>query len=361
MKNETKYNAVAVTLHWVMALAFLGMIASGLILEQEGLLPRDKIFELYQIHKSVGLTLLVTFFLRIGWRLWHKSPALPESLKGLEKLAAKAGHWALYFFMLAMPITGWLLVSSSPYGLPTLYFGTFEWPHIPGVAGDEAVNGASREAHEILAYIFIGVIAVHILAVIKHWIIDKHNLLPRMWFSLMLAALLTMPTSAFANSYIVDTTKSMIGFSGEHAGKEFTGVFEDWSADIWFDKDDLLSSSAVITIQTASAKTSDKLYDGTLPNDDWFDVSDYPEAVFKSSSFTHLQGDAYEVSGILTIKEKDTPVTFSFTLTEGIQAVEAKAEFTLDRLELNIGTRSDPKAEWVSQMIGISLYIAASY
>lgn len=177
-----RYNTVAVLLHWIMAAAFFLMLASGLAMEELDL-PKSLKFNMIQWHKSLGVLLLVAFVLRLGWRLTHKAPALPASIKGLEATLAKAGHIALYAFMLAVPLTGWAMVSSSVYGLPTIVFGLFEWPHIPKIAGNEFVNGIAKEAHEILAWVFIFVIGGHIAAVAKHAIIDRENLLPRIWFS----------------------------------------------------------------------------------------------------------------------------------------------------------------------------------
>jgi cytochrome b561 len=176
-----RYTAVAVILHWVMAAAFLLMLASGLCMTY---LEIDKAlkFNLYQWHKSLGVLLLAAFALRLGWRLSHKPPALPAFMPPLEALAAKAGHIALYACMIAVPLSGWVMVSSSVYGLPTIVFGWFEWPHIPRIAANESVNAAAKNAHWLLAWFFGLCIAGHIAAVVKHAAIDKHNLLPRMWF-----------------------------------------------------------------------------------------------------------------------------------------------------------------------------------
>jgi cytochrome b561 len=180
--NKKRYDAMAIILHWVMAISFLLMLGSGFALAFLESIPRSLAFSMIQWHKSLGLLLLVAFFLRIAWRLFHKPPPLPSSIKKLDKKAAIVGHWALYIFMLAMPISGWIMVSSSVYGLPTFIFGWFEWPHIPGIAGDETVNAISYEAHEIMAWIFLSFIVIHVAAVIKHYLIDGENLLRRMFF-----------------------------------------------------------------------------------------------------------------------------------------------------------------------------------
>lgn len=177
-----RYTTVAIILHWVMAAAFVLMLASGLSMEYLELQKSFK-FNLYQWHKSLGVLLLAAFALRLFWRLLHKPPALPASIKGLEAAAAKAGHIALYLCMLAVPLSGWAMVSSSNYGLPTIVFGLFEWPHIPKIAGNEAVNAAAKTAHWVLAWLFIAAILGHVAAVVKHAAIDHENLLPRMWFS----------------------------------------------------------------------------------------------------------------------------------------------------------------------------------
>jgi cytochrome b561 len=95
---------------------------------------------------------------------------------------AKIGHWALYGLMLAIPLTGWAMVSSSVYGLPTIVFGWFEWPHLPGLAANVLVHEVAEEAHWYLALALLFLLTAHIGAVVKHARVNKHNLLTRMWW-----------------------------------------------------------------------------------------------------------------------------------------------------------------------------------
>lgn len=177
--TDVRYTRVAIILHWVMAVAFILMLGSGFVMGED-FLSQELKFNLYQWHKSLGVLLLLTLFVRIGWRLFHKPPALPVSIQGLERLAAHAGHIALYACMLAMPITGWLMVSSSVYGLPTIVFGLFEWPHIPDLQGNEGVHSFAKILHFYVAIAFVIFILGHIGAVVKHAIWDKESILPRM-------------------------------------------------------------------------------------------------------------------------------------------------------------------------------------
>ena len=179
---NTRYNSVTIILHWVMALAFLLMFTSGIIMEYIDI-DKSMKYQLFQWHKGGGVLLLLAAVLRLGVRIVRHAPPLPDVMPALEKKLAKLGHWGLYVLMFVMPISGWLMVSSSSYGLPTIVFGLFEWPHIPGVAANEAVHDGAGTAHFILAIIFGLLIAGHIAAVIKHAVIDKENLLKRMWWS----------------------------------------------------------------------------------------------------------------------------------------------------------------------------------
>ena len=94
-----RYNSAAILLHWLMAIGFLLMFASGLAMTY---LELDQAFQfqLYQWHKSGGVLLLLAFILRIAWRVVshrrRQIPRLPDGMAGWERRAAKAGHWGLY-------------------------------------------------------------------------------------------------------------------------------------------------------------------------------------------------------------------------------------------------------------------------
>ena len=177
-----RYHSTAIILHWVMAVAVILMLGSGLTLEYVELQQQFK-FQLFQWHKSLGVLLLLAVALRIAVRLWQTPPALPVTFAPWEVIAAKLGHYGLYIVMIAMPLSGWIMVSSSPYGLPTLVFGWFEWPHLPGIAANEVINNAAKTVHGLCAWAFLALLAAHIGAVVKHYLFDHENLLRRMWWT----------------------------------------------------------------------------------------------------------------------------------------------------------------------------------
>src|SRR6202000_2616949 len=89
------------------------------------------LFTLSQIHKSIGLTVLVLSVLRVLWRLVNPVPPLPATINGALKFLARGTQFLLYVLIVAIPLTGWIMVSASRLGLPTPYFFLFNWPNLP--------------------------------------------------------------------------------------------------------------------------------------------------------------------------------------------------------------------------------------
>ena len=384
-----RYNAVAVALHWVIAFAIIFLLCLGFYMNSDLVAKGDR-FALIQLHKSVGIVVLWLVTLRVFWRLTHKAPKLPANFPWWEKAGAHLGHLALYVLMIAMPLSGWLMVSSSPTGLPTLLFHAWQWPHFPGVAGDLAVSGASRFVHNNLPWFFIGVIALHVLAVVKHAVIDRENILPRMWFAsgrtfvialLVIAglagagvvaanmmpvddqpaAVAPKPQVAVGN-YIIDYPNSKIEFGFTHTGTAHTGTFGQWSATIDFDEAHPETARINATIDVASAKTGDMQYDGTLPEADWLDAKEFPQATFWAYGATPTGQDksgepGFVAHGSLTLRGQTKPLDLDFTVTP----TGATATATLHRLDYGIGAKSDDKADWVGGDITLTLTIIAKH
>jgi cytochrome b561 len=178
---EERYTGVAITLHWVIALGILAQIVMGLAMTHLAL-PIGLKFQLYQLHKSIGVTILLAVALRLLWRLFHRPPALPAAMPSWEKQAATVTHIGLYAFMFALPLTGWALVSASPYNIPTVLFGVIPWPDLPilsTLADKHAAAAVLTFIHSRLAYILIGLLGLHIAAALRHHFLLHDNILRR--------------------------------------------------------------------------------------------------------------------------------------------------------------------------------------
>ena len=110
-----RYSTVAIVLHWAIAALMLFQLALGQFMGP-GRTPLS--FARFQLHKSVGITILLLTVLRLLWRLMKKPPA--SSVGGWEGALAKLVHVAFDGLLLALPITGWVIVSASPTQIPTL-------------------------------------------------------------------------------------------------------------------------------------------------------------------------------------------------------------------------------------------------
>jgi cytochrome b561 len=175
-----RYHPVAILLHWVIALGILALIAIGLAMTHLGLAPMLK-FQLYQLHKSIGVTVLLAVLLRILWRLTHRPPPLP-AMPPLERAAAEGTHALLYILMLVIPLTGWALVSASPFNLPTLLYGTIPWPHLPvlpDLPNKAQVEAVLKFIHGKLAWTLGALIALHAGAALRHHFVLGDGVLRR--------------------------------------------------------------------------------------------------------------------------------------------------------------------------------------
>ena len=180
--GAVRYDPIAISLHWLIALAFLSMLAIGFVMEDLPLTDPWK-FPLFQFHKSLGFTILALVAVRILWRLTHTPPALPDDMPAWEKWSAEATHWVLYAILFAMPLSGWIIVSHSAYNIPTLYFGLFEIPHLSGADlgySKKQIEQAAHLFHEVLAFSACGLIALHAGAALRHHFVLKDTVLRRM-------------------------------------------------------------------------------------------------------------------------------------------------------------------------------------
>ncbi|WP_448586830.1 cytochrome b [Thermaurantiacus sp.] len=177
------YSAVSIALHWLMALLILGNLAGGFVLG--GLLdspdPADRQlgFRLVQLHKSSGLLVLVLALVRLLVRLVEGFAPYPAHMTATERTLARLTHLGFYLLMIGLPLAGWVMVSSSPLGFPTLWFGLFEWPHLP-TGTDKALSEQAGEVHELLAYGAIALLLLHVGAALKHHWFDRDEVLARM-------------------------------------------------------------------------------------------------------------------------------------------------------------------------------------
>ncbi len=181
-RSTPRYTAVAIFLHWVMALGILVLAVMGLTMTHLKLDPM-RLFQFYQLHKSIGITVLLAAFLRLAWRLTHRPPELPAAMPRAEKAAAAGGHLLLYVFLFGLPLTGWALVSASVFDIPTVLYGVVPWPHLPvlsTLSDKAAAEALLKQIHAYGAYALIALVGVHAAAALRHHFVIGDDVLLRM-------------------------------------------------------------------------------------------------------------------------------------------------------------------------------------
>ncbi|HET8693394.1 MAG TPA: cytochrome b [Aquabacterium sp.] len=176
--NEPRYTALAMILHWVLALAILTAFAVGLFLDDMPLSPAK--LKLINWHKWAGISILLLSAIRLGWRLISPPPALPERIQKLmprwQQVAHHATHHLMYLLFFVVPLAGWAYSSAKGYQI--VWFGVLPLPDL--VAPNKALAEVFMELHELAAYSLIGLVGLHVAAVVKHQWVDKDGLLNRM-------------------------------------------------------------------------------------------------------------------------------------------------------------------------------------
>ena len=194
MHNTSRYTKTAVILHWLIAIFIFGMFALGWYMSDlpkeapkamaydlfdwgiytwklsEPTAPRSFYFNL---HKSIGITIMALIIIRILWRITHRPPALLSSYKAWERKLATGAHHLLYLLMVALPVSGIIMATYSKYGI--------KWFGIPFIKGldNNPLREIYKEAHEVIGIIILVVIGLHVAGALKHKFIDKDDTLKR--------------------------------------------------------------------------------------------------------------------------------------------------------------------------------------
>lgn len=395
-----RYSYAAITLHWLIALALAFQISLGWTLEGPN---TPELFARYQLHKSVGITILVLSLIRLAIRLATPRPAPSDGPAWTRTLAAVV-HWLFYVVMIVGPLTGWLLVSTARIQVPTLLYGAIPLPHLPV---GRSWHEPAEVLHGVLAWVAVGLFVLHIAGALRHqWLLGKPELqrmiplargraVPAAIGSLVLivAALFaakmahpdrarpaesarplpaTAPTPAAiapatpignaqtaaaenaqeaaapaeAPQPVADWTVTpggRLGFTASWNNEAVNGRFDRWRAQIRFSPDALAQSSIRVTVDLSSVDTNDGQRDDSLKGSDFFDAAAHPSATFTSRDIRHIDGDRYEARGTLDLRGTSEPARLRFTLRIDGDRARATGTTRLDRTAFGVG-----QGEWTS-------------
>lgn len=166
------FNLLARTLHWLMAVAILAMLFIGVGM-MTSLTWRPWLLDL---HRPLGIAILLLVIVRLLNRLLRPIPTLPDSVPRWQATAAHASHWLLYILMFSLPLLGWATLSAGNWPV-TLASG---WALPPIAPESPVLYAVFRSAHGVLAWLLFAVILGHLSAALMHAWIHRDGVFPSM-------------------------------------------------------------------------------------------------------------------------------------------------------------------------------------
>ena len=417
-----RYSTLAICLHWAIAALLLFQISLGWRLED---LPKGMAqFHGFQLHKSVGISILLLSVLRLLVRVTVRRPEPAPGTPAVRFLAS-AVHALLYAVMIVGPITGWILVSNARVKMQTMLFGALPWPNLPAMP---LLREPSDVIHGALGWVGIGLIVLHVAGAIHHHA-KGEDLVARM-IPVMTRRALTIglivaivgaiaamaaakvwpfgggaaatpvsaavpsaqPTSASPSSAsALDPQASStpepaasealaaasaapvpsatdwkvapggrLGFRAEYSGEAVNGTFGRWDAAIRFSPEDLAHSAIKVTVDLASVSTADGQRDDMLKGNDFFGVTAHPNAVFTSSRIADRGNGAYAAAGTLSLNGHARPVTLAFHLTIKGNRAIASGSGSIQRTAFGVGTGEWAATDTIQDGVAISFALTAT-
>lgn len=170
-----RYPLAVIVMHWAVAAAVVGLMILGWWMQTIPKNPVGPRADAYNLHKSIGLTVLLLMALRLAWRVSHRPPELPP-LPLWQARAAHVVHALLYMLMFLVAFSGYL--GSAVSGYPVKFFGLT----LPTWAvANNALKDACSVVHELASWGLVAVIGIHLLATLHHQWFLRDGLLWRMW------------------------------------------------------------------------------------------------------------------------------------------------------------------------------------
>ncbi|MGI9373055.1 MAG: cytochrome b [Hyphomicrobiales bacterium] len=176
----SEFSRRTVALHWLIAIAIIGVFALGTYMEDLEASPFT--FQLYAIHKSIGMLILPVALYRIWWRMKNGFPEPVGAYSHIEHLAAKVVHYVLILATILMPITGIMFSGAGGFGLAIFGLELVPANFVDGkaIAHNATVAGIGHTLHEAVSNVLMVAVGLHVAGALKHHVLDKDGTLRRM-------------------------------------------------------------------------------------------------------------------------------------------------------------------------------------
>lgn len=172
--RENSYGIISIGLHWLLAIALLGMFLVGNWMVDLGYYS-EWYHRAPELHKAAGIVIVALMLLRLLWR-WNNPKPIALGKVAWQNGIAEIVHNLFYLLILFIAVSGYLISTAEGQGIDV--FGLFVVP-----AFDWQIELQADRAgvvHEYLAWTFIVLVGLHVGAALKHHFINRDNTLKRM-------------------------------------------------------------------------------------------------------------------------------------------------------------------------------------
>jgi cytochrome b561 len=173
---RAKHPMLIVALHWGSVIAIL--VAVGVMFARDAIEGTTARQILLQVHRQLGLAVLVIVGVRILIRLTKSLADHAPGMSTIMRLAARGAHVLLYGLLVALPVVGWALTNAHDISLS--FLGVVHLPKL--VSADSEFADTLSDYHIWLSWALLASVAMHAAAALWHHFVRRdavlHAMLP---------------------------------------------------------------------------------------------------------------------------------------------------------------------------------------
>ena len=172
--GDVRYTRTAIALHWFVAAVVIAVFALGWWMQEIPKQPPGPRADAFNLHKSIGLTILLLMLVRVGWRLRYPPPPLPPMPVWNARLA-HVNHGVMYVGLFVLTVGGYL--GSAWSGFPVKFFGLT----LPSWSGNRVeLKELASVVHLWTSWVLLVAVFLHVAGTAKHALVDRNGVLARM-------------------------------------------------------------------------------------------------------------------------------------------------------------------------------------
>lgn len=176
--TKEKLSSLTMILHWIVAITVIALSVIGIYMSQ------NKAFELYPIHKSIGVLIFSVIVVRVYWRFVNGWLTPVSTYKAIEHNFARTIHWVLIIAIIVMPISGFIMSGAGGYGVSVfgleIIAAQFDPIAKEAIPHNAVLAEFMGKTHEVAGWTMVVAVVLHFLGAMKHHFIDKDSTLRRM-------------------------------------------------------------------------------------------------------------------------------------------------------------------------------------